>query len=455
MDHNDPSHRQNTIFNAQLTAQLVSALFGSQRYIAVINVPPPIIHGVEGVESVEESERMEEEYTESTDSAEESIPSDPLPRVRPPSPTTDPPLGLRRVRPRSPSEVNQMVLSAKHARPNSPKEKEIDYRTIELNTCLTLYFTEEDGHALLLNERAEPNRFVRNVISRLPHGVKDRMIYLARFMRNDADYYADEENDAFDIEGKKKLLYNLRDQVVAAYIKEWRLRAVFRRVVHRLRIKKIDARSVEEVDPITLCAPEKPVTLYDWSAKKKFVFDAKSLATYIESKLLYNEGGFALPIYPSNPWTNVEFTSTQLISLYYQLAAQGELRWGLVTLHKYNFNKTLWHRYHHSALTMSAIKNSLIRLDSFDARELLLDFILSKVDELQFRSSNRLDQVYRIAIQKAPTHWYVEECKAIALIHYEAEHFGYNRVHTINQRCLKLFKKQKEFVKDMTDRGLL
>jgi hypothetical protein len=212
---------------------------------------------------------------------------------------------------------------------------------------------------------------------------------------------------------------------------------------------------VEEVDPITLCAPEKPVTLYDWSAKKKFVFDAKSLATYIESKLLYNEGGFALPIYPSNPWTNVEFTTTQLISLYYQLAAQGELRWGLVTLHKYNFNKALWHRYHHSALTMSAIKNSLIRLDSFDARELLLDFILSKVDELQFRSSNRLDQVYRTAIQKAPTHWYVEECKAIALIHYEAEHFGYNRVHTINQRCLKLFKKQKEFVKDMTDRGLL
>jgi hypothetical protein len=411
----DPS--QDPIFNMSLNAQIIAALLGGN-FVALVSDFGPL--------SVPPTEPLSEPSSD---------------------PSTEPPTSPLAQRRRFQEDPPEDEPPAKYARYHE-NEKPIDYSVIELNTCLIMRFTEEDGKTLLLNEDLLPNRFVRNIISKIPLSVKDRMNYLARFRQNDAEYYADTEDDAFDIEGKKSLLYNLRDKVYTAYIKEWRLRAVFRKVVHRLRINKIDKRTTEEIDPITLSVPEKPVTVYDWSVKKKFVFDAKSLATFIESKLLYNEGGFALPIFPSNPWTNIEFTYAQLVSIYYQLSAYGQLRWGLSTMYKYDFNKTLWHRYHHSALTMSAIKTSLIRLDSADARELLLDFILSKVDELQFRSSNRLDSVYRTAVQKMPTHWYIEECKAIAMIHYEAEHFGYNRLQTINQRCLKLFKKQKDFIKD-------
>lgn len=416
----DPN--RDPIFNLSLNAQIIAALLGGQ-FITILT----------------EMEPSSEPITEPISEPSSEPISEPVLRRRPRSPEDDPP---------------EDEPPAKYARYHE-NEKPIDYRTIELNTCTMMYFTEEDGQSLLLNEELEPNRFVRNIISKIPFSVKDRMIYLDKFRQNDAEYYGDYEDDTYDYEGKKKLLYNLRDKVYTAYIKEWRLRAIFRKVVHRLRMNKIDKRATEEIDPITLSLPEKPVIVYDWSVKKKFVFDAKSLATFIESKLLYNEGGFALPIYPSNPWTNVEFTYAQLVSIYYQLSMHGELRWGLSTLYKYDFNKTVWHRYHHSALTMSAIKTSLIRLDSADARELLVDFILSKVDELQFRSSNRLDSVYRNAIQKVPTHWYIEECKAIAMVHYEAEHFGYNRLHAINQRCLKLFKKQKDFISELTSKGII
>ena len=412
----------NQLFNIQLNAHIIAALLG-EHFVSILNV----------------ENEMEPLSEPSTESLSESL-SEPL------SEPLSVPV-LRRHHRSSEEEPPEEEPPAKYAKYHET-EKPIDYSIIELNTCFMLHFTEEDGQTLLLNEALEPNRFVRNIISKIPISVKERMNYLARFRQNTAEYYADAEDDAFNIEEKKKLLYNLRDKVYTAYIKEWRLRTIFRRVVHRLRMNKIDKRSTEDIDPITLSVPETPVTVYDWSAKKKFVFDAKSLATFIESKLLYNEGGFALPIFPSNPWTNVVFTYAQLISIYYQLSAHGQLRWGMSTMYKYDFNKTLWHRYHHSALTMSAIKTSLIRLDSADARELLLDFILSKVDELQFRSSNRLDSVYRTAIQKMPTHWYIEECKAIAMVHYEAEHFGYNRKQQINQRCLKLFKKQKDFIKD-------
>jgi hypothetical protein len=321
-------------------------------------------------------------------------------------------------------------------------------------------FTKRARTHVLSNERIEPNHFVRLILGNLPLSMKDRLLYMARFMKNDEEYSewtppTEEEEESYDYEGKKELLYNIRDKMLAGYIKECRLKTAFRKVLVMWRIYKLNQKPMTDVDPITLSAPEKEVAVYDWHVQKKFVFDAKSLATFIESKLLYNEGGFALPMYPCNPWTNLEFSYAQLVSIHNQLQEHGELRWGLATMRKYNFNKNVWHKYHNSALTMSAIKNSLIRLDSFDARELLLDFILSKVDELQIRASNRLDSVYRMAIQKVPTHWYVEECKAIALIHYEAAHFGYNRVNSINQRCLKLFKKQKEFVKELSDRGIL
>ena len=150
--------------------------------------------------------------------------------------------------------------------------------------------------------------------------------------------------------------------------------------------------------PITLSEPDKEVYIYDWSVKRKFIFDAKSLATLIESKLMYNEYGFPVPMYPRNPKNNVEFTYKQLISIYYQLKNYGELRWGFTTLREYNFNKNRWHMYHKSALTINSIKSSITLLDSFEARELFTDFIFAKMEELGLRHTNYIFNAYQTAM---------------------------------------------------------
>jgi hypothetical protein len=211
----------------------------------------------------------------------------------------------------------------------------------------------------------------------------------------------------------------------------------------------------KEIDPITLSEPEKEIYLYDWFNKRKFIFDAKSLATLIESKLMYNEYGFPVPQYPRNPKNNVVFSYKQLVSLYNQLKEQGELRWGLTTLREYNFNINRWQLYHKSALTMNSIKSSISLLDTYEGRELFTDFIFAKMDELGLAHSNYIYDSYQLAMVKVPLHWYLERLKSLAISHYEATHFGYNRDIKINVECVKIFKKHNQFMRDLRTKNII
>lgn len=321
---------------------------------------------------------------------------------------------------------------------------EIDYHFIELSTKEELYFTEDDGKHILLPESVEPNLFVRKILSQLTGSIKDRLLYLSKIMKEKSSY-----------DHSRLLYHDLREQVIRAYLCESRLRLRFRHLVQRWRIRRMDQRFTKDIDPITLCEPEKEVVIYDCAMKKKFVFEAKSISKIVESALLYYEGGFAMPRYPRNPWTNTEFSYLQLFSIYQQLHHHKELGWCLQTLREYNFNKTTWNTYHHSTITMVAIKTSLRLLDSLDARELLEDFIFCKIDELEIRTSTPIQRAYHVAIIHYHDHWYLQHFKQLAYMHYEAQHFHRNRLQNINQKCLTLFKKQHLFLKDLVERKLI
>lgn len=357
---------------------------------------------------------------------------------------------VRRVRPR---EDDTPQMEAQKTFRNEEGERTIrsaseSYLYLKLKSGEELHFTEEDGKALLLNEVTEPNRLIRNIISKAPWKVSDRINYLGKFNTID-----NKNNTDSDSENSKER--DLRDGVYKAYIRELRLRFLFKRVLINWRKNKMDRSCKKEIDPITLSEPEKEVYLYDWVNKKKFVFDAKSLATLIESKLMYHEYGFPVPMYPRNPRNNVEFTYNQLVSIYNQLQAQGELRWGLATLREYNFNKNRWHMYHKSALTINAIKASIHLLDTFDARELFSDFIFAKMDDLGLNYTVYTYNSYQIAISRIPTHWYLESLKSLAVIHYEASHFGRDRTSLINAACLKIFKKHNQFIRDLRAKNII
>jgi hypothetical protein len=315
---------------------------------------------------------------------------------------------------------------------------------LQLSTGYILRFKKHDGCNLLLPQWFESNEFVRKIVSRSLRSVALRLRYLSNII---------EEEEGYDDDGNMTY-YDLKEQVMESFIVETRLRNAMRNVLTRWRNYHIDKRHQDVIDPITLSEPEKQIVLYDWSMKRKFVFDAKSLAIHIETALLYNEDGFAIPCYPRNPWTNLDFTYRQLVSIYEQLKIHGELRWGFLTLRQHNFNKSTWHKYHHSSITLKAVQTSLVQLDSANARDLLEDFIIMKINEIE-DATPFLVNVYRTAIAHTPRHWIIEQWKRAAFLHYESHHFGLNRIMPINAIRDVLFKKQPLLIHDLIKKGHL
>jgi hypothetical protein len=330
---------------------------------------------------------------------------------------------------------------------------------LRLKSGEEFHFAEDDGKNVLVNELVEPNRLIRNIISRVPFRMRDRLEYLGKFKSGEDDS-SDSEDESEEKEDNakkvtKRYLGDLGNDVLAAYIKEWRLRNIFRRLLICWRVYKMNKSSEKEVDPITLSEPEKEVHVFDWDNRRKFIFDAKSLATLIESKLMYQEYGFPVPMYPRNPKNNVEFSYKHLISIYNQLKTHGELRWGFTTLREYNFNKNKWHMYHRSALTMNSIRGGIMLLDSFDSRELFLDFIFAKMEEIGIRYNTHIYNAYEKAMIRVPNHWYLEKLKSVAMSHFEAEHFGQNRTRGINGACERIFRKQLQFINDLKSKNII
>ena len=338
------------------------------------------------------------------------------------------------------------------------KKRTTIYDYLCLKSGKEFFFNKDDGSILLTNE-IEPNQLIRNIISRLPHNLKERLKYLANFDSEEESDIESSSESGSDNENHKKVekryFGNLKELVFEASIKELRLRFLFKRVLALWRIHRMDKTCEIGLDPITLAEPVKKVYVYDWPNKKKFVFDAKSLATLIESRLMYHEYGFSMPSYPRNPCNNVDFTPEQLVSIYFQLKEYGELRWGFTTLKEYDFILNRWIMYNKSALTMNSIKKSISLLDTNEDRELFSDFIFAKLEKLRIRTNATTNNYYHTAMIKDPKHWYLERLKTLAISHYEADHFGYYVDDFVDAECLKIFKKQGIFFKDLRSRKLI
>lgn len=295
----------------------------------------------------------------------------------------------------------------------------------------------------------EPHLLVRKILSKITEcsDINERLEYLAKFLNEDINQDSDVDENEPPI--------NLKERVYQAYIKEYKLRHAFKRVWNLWQVHKLNKSYVPDIDPITISPPEKPVTIYDWKANKKFVLDGRSLSTLIESKLKYQECGFPIPTIAKNSFTNVDFTYSQMVTIYNQLRGHGELKWGLTTLRQYDFKINRWYLYHKSAITINAIRNNIMLLDTCEAREMLYDFICSKMEELDFLCGAHILNAYKRAMAYLPNHWYLEGFKQLVITYYECEHFGTNKLRLINSQCMKLFRKQHLFIRDLHIRRII
>ena len=321
-----------------------------------------------------------------------------------------------------------------------------NYNTIFLQSGRVMKFLEEDGDKILTPEWVVWNPCVRKIIQHVPKIISKRLRYLSHFMGEDEGY---DEND--------HLIYEyLEDEVYYAYLIEMRLKRAMRNVVQRWRCYQINKKSNHaDVDPITLSEPVKPVVLYSWKDKRKFIFDAKSISLHIETQLLHQTNGFATPLTPRNPWSNIEFTYREIISLYLQIKRHGELRWGLCTLHQARFDKVRWSEVQRQVLVSKALQQSIFETSSDYIREMIEDFIISMLEEIGILITPYHHKIYQLGLLYLPQHWYLQKWKQLCIYYNETLQYQFISYHVILQSARTLIKKQYYLINELIKQGHL
>lgn len=320
---------------------------------------------------------------------------------------------------------------------NQPIQKNIKLINGEI-----LYFDE--SLPLLLTSDLENDFISRKLIQLIPKPIKQRLLYFTKFLIPDDIKKGTIEHCYF---------LNLRNRVFRGYYKEYILRHQFIKLLQLYRIYKLNKEYQPEIDPITLSPPEKEVIIYDWVLKRKYVFDARSLANSIHSSLTYSEYMFSAPQKPKNPKSNTIFTYSQLISIYYQLAKHQEIRWTIETLKESNFQISTWHIYNKPQLYKTILKNELSTLESIESKELFLDFVEIMLEECKIEYDDEIIEIYNYAINNEPTHWYIQKLKPYAILYNEYQYFNLytpKQKLSLRMRCSKLFAIQNKFIEEFS-----
>ena len=99
------------------------------------------------------------------------------------------------------------------------------------------------------------------------------------------------------------------------------LRMCILRCVQRRLLAKMDKRVVGEDDLHTTVAIPKAamVSVYDFKTRAKYVFHTNTILKMILSSLKYCAYGISAPKAPKNPYTNLEWTKPQLMSITQQI----------------------------------------------------------------------------------------------------------------------------------------
>lgn len=109
--------------------------------------------------------------------------------------------------------------------------------------------------------------------------------------------------------------------------KEQHTRTMLRRLVALWKAKKYSSRLLNTEDPATMAEPEKPVLVFDSTARGSYAFEASTIKRQLEENLGYCKWLVSEPQTPKNPMTNLPFHVGQITAILKQLELYGMSSW--------------------------------------------------------------------------------------------------------------------------------
>lgn len=126
--------------------------------------------------------------------------------------------------------------------------------------------------------------------------------------------------------------------------------------------------------------PKNPITIYDWSQRRKYSFEAKTLFRDLREKLYFADQLFPAPMEPRNPFTNKPLTFGQMLYAYQAVSKAGLMNWALTAYANLRFNIDEFRTQFYTPLKIQALDSLFAAPTSVDTVELLYDFIAAEYE---------------------------------------------------------------------------
>jgi hypothetical protein len=223
------------------------------------------------------------------------------------------------------------------------------------------------------------------------------------------------------------------------YIIETRLRFQFKRLLSAWLQRKMNRKTSDLIDIVTMNPIQHPIYVYDLKQRRRYVFEADSLNKSIKRNLYAQEYTIPGPKKPVNIITNKPFTYAQLVSIYDQLLSTRTRIEDFSAFRKFQFRLETWKLYMYNHLYMAAIKEELYNYQSMDGKDMLEDFIKDMIAIIKVDLTERFELMITNAVSWYPANSLIQQFRSLCLSSYEATTFQLNTGLLLAHRFKTLF----------------
>ncbi len=196
-----------------------------------------------------------------------------------------------------------------------------------------------------------------------------------------------------------------------------RLRSALRRFLNHWRLTRFN--KANEEDLFTCEVPKHPITIVDWSSKQIWTFEAQSIMKDMTNRLLNHSGCFEEPLNPRNPYTNLNLTASQTISIYSQMLKYTIPNSFPFTAYRASHMNLNCFRFEHRIyLAIHALRKTFEDIHYYETQEKMLDFIEMAFDR---QGAEVNSDAYEFVIKRFSQTEQLQKWKQLCLKYHEFE----------------------------------
>jgi len=146
-----------------------------------------------------------------------------------------------------------------------------------------------------------------------------------------------------------------------------------KRLIHKWRLSRLKIINTEDI--LTGETPLKPVYIYDWAERSKYVLEAGTVYRDICERLFKSDSLFNNSLAPRNMFTNKILTFGQMHFITDALRLYGYTNWALQGFKSCNFAINFFKRVYKQPIYYEVLKRCFANCTSTECIDLLIDFI--------------------------------------------------------------------------------